>query len=269
MKSLICFREFPYARSTVLFGGIVSNLVSESTTLLHVIGSEEDIEVGNRRLEEAVEIIGDMEIETKIRSGDPLKEIIKEAREGQYELVVVGSQEVLRLLGSFFRTVTDKVANKVSSNVLVVKGDRNQLRRILIAVGGQRKGPAVVEYGATLTKASRADVSLIHVTNPVPSMYTGMEAMEETLPELLETDTPISQHLRWSARYLDEQGINAELIVQQGIAADEIMREANLGDYDLIVIGAPSSINPLRKILLHQVTPQIVERASCPVLIVR
>ncbi len=107
------------------------------------------------------------------------------------------------------------------------------------------------------------------MTSPIPTMYTGMEGMEETLSELLETDTPISHHLHWCAQYLDEQGVTAELKIQQGVASDEIMREAYIGNYDLIVIGARIDLHLLKKILVDQVTPHVIERSPCPVLVVR
>jgi nucleotide-binding universal stress UspA family protein len=100
-------------------------------------------------------------------------------------------------------------------------------------------------------------------------MYTGLEAMEETLAELLQSDTPVAEHLRASARYFSELDIDAEMKLRRGVVPDEILREARLGDYDLIVIGPGEGDAPLRRLLVADVTPKVVERAPCPVLIVR
>jgi nucleotide-binding universal stress UspA family protein len=99
-------------------------------------------------------------------------------------------------------------------------------------------------------------------------MYTGLEAMEETLPELLQTDTPLAEHLRESARLLAEQGVPAEVKLRRGMAHDEIVREAEQGDYDLIVMG-PNPMKGLRRIWTEDVTAQVIELAPCPVLVVR
>ncbi|GMQ78005.1 MAG: hypothetical protein BMS9Abin02_0499 [Anaerolineae bacterium] len=269
MHTLICFREFPYAEPTVYFGGLVAGLISSSTTLLRVIDNEDQTDQAKISLVEAQSLLQGLEVTKKIRIGNPLKEIFEEASEGEYDIVVVGSQEVLRLLDSLFDTFTDKVANKATSNVLVVRGEKKELNQILIPIGGQKMSRPVVELGSKIAKAAGAKVTLLYVTSPIPTMYTGMDGMEETLSELLETDTPISRHLHWSAQYLDEQGVKAELKLQQGVASDEIMREAHVGDYDLIVIGARIELGPFRKILVDQVTPRVIERSPCPVLVVR
>ena len=269
MRSLICFREFPYAKITVTFGGIVAREISSSTTLLHVSTKKEETGELNKSLNDAVMLLPEMDVETKVRSGDPLREIIEEVSEGEYDLVVVGSHEVVRLLDSLFGTLTNRVANKVKTSVLIVRGEKIRLDKILVPIGGQKLSKAVIEMGAKLAAAAGAEITLLYVTSPVPTMYTGMEGMEETLSELLKTDTPISHHLHWSAQYLEEQGVKADLKLQQGVASDEIMREARLGDYDLIVIGARTDVGPLKKILVDQVTPHVVERSPCPVLVVR
>jgi nucleotide-binding universal stress UspA family protein len=268
MQTLICFREFPYAEPTVSFGGLVAGLISSSTTLLRVIANEDGTKQAKESLVEAQRLLQGLEVTTKIRIGNPLKEIFEEASEGEYDIVVVGSHEVLRLLDSLFDTFTDKIANKATSNVLVVRGEKTELNQILIPIGGQKMSRPVVELGSKIANAAGAEVTLLYVTSPIPTMYTGMEGMEDTLPILLESDTPISHHLHWAAQYLDEHGVKAELKLQQGVASDEIMREAHVGDYDLIVIGARTDLGPFRKILIDQVTPHVIERSPCPVLVV-
>ena len=60
-------------------------------------------------------------VNTKIRHGDPADEILEEAEEGEYDLIVMGSKG----LGLFSRTLLGSVSNKVlnhsQKNVLIVK----------------------------------------------------------------------------------------------------------------------------------------------------
>jgi nucleotide-binding universal stress UspA family protein len=154
--------------------------------------------------------------------------------------------------------------------VLVVRGDRpGPLKKILVAIGGQKMNQKVVEAGARLAELFDAAVTVLFVTNPVPTMYTGLVEIEETLPELLRTDTPIARYLRWSARYLADQDVKADIEVAQGVASDKIMRLARQGDYDMVVIGAAGMPGPIRRLFVDQVTPHVVERAPCSVLLVR
>ena len=153
-------------------------------------------------------------------------------------------------------TLSDKVAHRAHSHVLIVRGERKELNQILIPAGGLKMNPDVVKIGARLAVASGAEVTLLYVTGPGPTMYTGLEGMEETLPEPLETDAPVSLHLRWSAEYLSDKGVIAELKLQQAVASEEILREAITADYDLIVIGARDHASWLKRLfLVDQVHP--------------
>ena len=128
----------------------------------------------------------------------------------------------------------------------------------------------VLKAGARLAEISGAAVTVLYVTNPVPTMYTGLDAIDESLEELLQSDTPIAQHLHWSAQYLNELGVKAVVKLAQGVASDVILREARQGIYDLLVIGASSLAGGLlRKLVIDQVTPHVIERAPCSVLVVR
>lgn len=60
-------------------------------------------------------------VSTKLRKGNPADEILEEAEEGAYDLIIIGS----RGLGTFTRTILGSVSNKVlnhaDTNVLIVK----------------------------------------------------------------------------------------------------------------------------------------------------
>ncbi len=60
-------------------------------------------------------------VQTKLRRGNPADEILKEAEEGNYDLIIMGS----RGLGVFSRTILGSVSNKVlnhtNKNVFIIK----------------------------------------------------------------------------------------------------------------------------------------------------
>lgn len=60
-------------------------------------------------------------VHTKLRKGNPADEILEEAEEGAYDLIVMGS----RGLGAFTRTILGSVSNKVlnhtDTNVLTIR----------------------------------------------------------------------------------------------------------------------------------------------------
>jgi nucleotide-binding universal stress UspA family protein len=126
----------------------------------------------------------------------------------------------------------------------------------------------MVRLGGRLAQAAQADVTLLHIASPVPSMYTGLDGIEETLAELLQTDTPLARHLRWCAKKLASYGITADIKLRHGVVASEILREAQIGDYDMIVIGSRTLASRLGELVLDNVARQILKQTECPVLVV-
>lgn len=60
-------------------------------------------------------------LETKLRRGNPADEIISEAEDGGYDLVVIGSRGLGTFSRTFLGSVSNKVLNHAKINVLIVK----------------------------------------------------------------------------------------------------------------------------------------------------
>ena len=269
MRTLICIRQFPYAHNTIRFGSLFAQQENASITVMTVVDDDESIPSAEEKLEAAREEYNLPDATIKVRKGHVLKEILKESLANSYDRVVVGARAVEGFLDTFLGTVTGKVADQATMSVLVVREGSPKLSRILVSVGGQKLNRNLIEVGARLAEASGANVTALHVTAPVPSMYTGLDGMEETLEEMLQTDTPVAQHLRWSAQYLVDKGIDSEIQIRHGAVVDEILREAIKGDYDLIVLGASALEGPLRSLMVEKITPQVVDKAPCSVFVVK
>lgn len=127
----------------------------------------------------------------------------------------------------------------------------------------------MIESGARIARAAGAQVTLLHVAGTIPSMYTGLNEIDETLSELLKSNTPIAQHLRSGAEILTRHEVNADLMLRHGLVASEILREAHKSDQDLIVMGAKERGLRLKQFILDDVVGKVIESAPCPVLMVR
>jgi nucleotide-binding universal stress UspA family protein len=58
--------------------------------------------------------------------------------------------------------------------------------------------------------------------------------------------------------------------MHRGVAVNEILRETHESGCDMLVIGAQVERTTwLNELLMSTVTPQVVDRASCSVLVVR
>lgn len=269
MRTLICIRQLPYSQETIRFGSLVALLEDSSITLLTVVQDDGQISEAEKGLAEARTLLDPPVATVLVRQGHILDEILNESQENEYDLIVIGAHDVAGFLDKFLGTLTRKVTDRATTSVLVVRESRPQIKRILLAMGGQKLNRTLIETGANLAIAAAANVTVLFVTEPVPSMYTGLEGIDETLEELLQTDTPVAQHLRWCAQYMAEQGVDSEIEIRHGVVADEIMREAMKGHHDLVVIGAVSLEGPLQRLMMDRVTPQVVDRAPCSVLVVR
>ncbi len=75
-------------------------------------------------LEKAMETFEDYsgEIKTEVRLGDPAQEIIDEAEEGGYDLVVMGNRGLNAFSRVMMGSVSNRVLNHVKTSVYIVKG---------------------------------------------------------------------------------------------------------------------------------------------------
>ncbi len=269
MNVLICVSDLPYTGSTVTLGSQVAKSLKRPISLLKVVTEEEEAETAAFTLEEVQKLLEMPVVETAISLGTPAKEILRKAESGNYSLIVVGAHAIHNLWDQFLQSVTRKVANQANVSVLIARGKSKELRHLLICTSGYVNSEAVIRNGAALAQAAQAKVTLLHVAESIPAMFTGLDEMEETLPELLQTDTPLARHLKWASEHLVQAQVLAELKLRWGIVLDEIIAEAQEGNYDLIVIGARAEYNVLSSLLMGQVTPKIIDNAPCSVLVVR
>jgi nucleotide-binding universal stress UspA family protein len=149
---------------------------------------------------------------------------------------------------------------------MLVRSVSRNFERMLVCTGGMEISKPVVNLSAKLAGTTGLLATLLTVSAAVPSMYTGMKVMDESLEKLLETETPMAQHLRRSAEALTASGIQAEIKISHGDVAEAILEETKEGHYDLVVLGETEG-STLRGLLLGNVTQQIINRAPCAVLI--
>jgi nucleotide-binding universal stress UspA family protein len=270
MDVLICVACLSGAGPQLAFGDILGSFDPTSRlTLLHVLPRGGDWPEARRCLVEARQKLECGSVETRIREGDPASQILAEIDQGGYHLAVLGVNEAPGLRRHFLGSVTTRVVRGAPISVLVAKQARSRLERILITSGGGDIGEIVIQVGSRLAQALGARATLLHVVTPVASMYTGLGEIEESLSELLQTDTPIARNLRSGAETLDRHQVPAELKLRHGVVADEIIRESVEGDYDLILMGAKKGLVRFKRLVLGAMTKEVVEKSERSVLVVR
>lgn len=271
MGILVFIKSIPYARSAVLYAGMLSRLTGSSMTLLAARERGADPAAVERTLEQAADLLSDMPVSRHTRVGSAVQSIRDEIQEGSYDLVVLQARRAIRYRQRLGMKIGRLVAVESPISVLVVKDSEHEvsLKNILVCTGGREQANIVIERAADLAAVAGANITLLHVATPVPTMYTGMDEMDERFEDLLQTDTPTARHLREAAKMLAERDIPAHLEIRRGEITDEIMRESEAGDYGLIVIGSSPADSRIRGWIMGDVPRNLVNHASCPVLVAR
>lgn len=214
--------------------------------------------------------------------GSPSAAIVNRAED--YDLTVIGATGVAAKArqGTPFSglgPVAARVVEHALGPVLVVRQPRTEEGlRALIAVDGSSASLNAIETFRSLFDLTGAEVSLIHVAE-TPWVHLGLEDEWETYDEedkeqseagvfekemVREGDTILEK----AREALRSTRISVSTVVSEGNPADEILGEADRGQYDLIVVGASGS-RDLKHSMLGSVSAKVARNASASVLIVR
>jgi nucleotide-binding universal stress UspA family protein len=207
--------------------------------------------------------------EVRVEAGNAEEIVTRQLKAWTYDLVALGALGKKRSRRGLANSVAMRIIEEAQTSVLVVKGERPGLSRVLICASGAELGHLSVWAGAALACGAQAQATVLHVVDAPPTMYAGLEQMEETLAELLQSETEMARELKWAAQVIKAECDISELKLRRGIVPDEILREGQVGDYDVIVLGSSQAAGGLVRALMGDVTREIVTRAERPVLVVR
>lgn len=193
--------------------------------------------------------------------GNAQQAILAAARRQSYDLVVLGrlNRTLTRLLP---RPRSKTIAQRLEPSVLRVQGDLQPVRRILLASGGDRTTLTNADLVARLARPLDASVTLLHVRSQVSLVFEppGHEPATTPAPEL--------EVLHAAQTRLIEAGIPTDTRVRSGPVLAEVLEELR-GDYDLLVIGAHRIGSALDRILLEDVTGDLLDVSPISTLVVK
>jgi nucleotide-binding universal stress UspA family protein len=142
-------------------------------------------------------------------------------------------------------------------------------KQILAAIDGSDESEAALDRAVAMAKESGAALFVVTVADYSPLLKaSGVEP--EVLRQMGEGVDPFKAILSVALERASGGGVTAKGAVlreQQGVAA-AIVRQAEAQGADLIVLGSRGATG-LRRVLLGSVARDVVERAHCPVLVVR
>lgn len=271
MRILMCTDGSSWAERALSFGAPIALSAKQPIVVLGVAqhrGERGRVREALTQAEERFREQG-IDLQTKLRVGQAADQILGETEEHPYDLLIVGSRRRRGVTRFLLGSTANRLASHSLVPVLIVRGERDSLREILICTGAGKPSEESIRFGALVAKGAGAKATLLHVMSQLLLTPRAAAAdWELATEEFLRGEAQEALHLREGLKILEEAGVPTRAKIRRGLVVDEIFAEAEEGDYDLIVVGAHAA-RGLDRYLLDDVANKIVAHARRPVLVVR
>ena len=271
MRVLVATSGTSEGDAAVHLGGIVSALAGGELRLLHVIKQEADQDEAEALLLRAQTLLDPAppRVERVIRSGQPAEEIALAAAEGRADLVVVGDHGQTGLARRLLPPTAEQVLQRISCPLLIARGTPRPLRRVLICEA--RRQPSLLQslpeaIGGLLARVEH--VTLLHVMSQIAAAPGVVSwELQADAEALIREKTPEGALLAADLARLQALGVRPGAKVRHGRVVDEILDEAQGGDYDLLMIGAHQG-GGWARFLLDDLAREIIGHSDRPTLVI-
>jgi len=281
MRLLLCTDGSPHGQAAIRLGAILARRSPETTTVLGVVETPAFWQAENRSEESHIQraleearclLAGPSEPRFRTRKGHAAEEILEEAALGDYDLVVVGARGRRGITRFLLGSTAERIARHAPVPVLIVRGARDAMERVLVCTAGKEPGLAAVKCGGQVAHLIGAQVTVLHVMSQIAGRPVlppdALEDLEAPAQTLMEHHTPEGICLEEAMDILTGLEVPARPLVRHGPVVEEILDEARQGAYDLLVIGAHATAG-LMGLLLDDVAHQIISHADRPILVAR
>lgn len=272
---LIATNGFKGTWAAIEYGAWLAELMKVRVTLLGVIeksavatsGASSPLENIFTQAEELFQNKG-VQYSLERRNGEAEQIIPEKANQGNFLTVVspLGRSRFRHwLIGRSLRGLMEQITGPI----LYVPEIRLPLQRLLISSGGIGYEVDTENLAMQVATISRADVTILHVIPLTDLDYPTTRNVREHGMDILDTDTILGQSLRKGLEIAKATGLNANVITRQGHVVEQILAEIRGGNYDMVCMGSHFSAHALRQLYTPNITAEVAEVVSCPVLTVR
>lgn len=136
--------------------------------------------------------------------------------------------------------------------------------RILLAVDGSDNAlRAAYEAIKLATLSENPLIEVVYVISPA-------KASKDTLDNPTDRDRERlrEEHIARTEALLREAELDYSILMFHGDPAQTLIDYEKEGRFDLLVLGS-RGLNPIQKFLLGSVSSKVIEKAGCPVLVVK
>ncbi|HXU09762.1 MAG TPA: ATP-binding cassette domain-containing protein [Blastocatellia bacterium] len=239
--------------------GFIAERLRARTTVLAVAEKPDEAEALQSRLAERAKTAGLADAALRVRFGNAAEQIATEQAASLYEMLVMSARprsKTPRLPVLESRALTRQIGKTLMTvlrhsdvSVLIAKGDRTKIERVMICTAAGEPGKSDVREGGRLARRLGAKVTLVYV-NVGPGDVS-----------------PLTRsHLDRAAATLKATDVEADVRIRNAPSAIAgILSEAREGNHDLIVIGAHG---PRTRIRFNDVMLQVLATVEQHVMVV-
>jgi nucleotide-binding universal stress UspA family protein len=204
-----------------------------------------------------------------IRGSTAERAIVLESRASQPDLVVFGPLSKggwQRWLG---QSAVRSLARRLTTSILLMRGRPNELRRALLCTAGGREGIVDARVTAALFGPLNGQATVLHIVSQMPLMFNRDLRNPDHLAEVvMGENTRVNRNIAAVQTVLSEAGVSAKIRIRVGMVVEQIKEELQVGGYDLLVIGAHHARTPLDRVLLEDLSAELLLDSAVPVLVV-
>ena len=240
---------------SVTSNSVAAQLAQDTQEERQLQAEGEDIKILEKAFDRLKSYFPEWTTETFSLQGSPAREITRQAKEWNADLIVVGSHGRTGIKRFVLGSVSQKIVNEAGCSVRVVRGEAwktGSPSRLLIGLDGTSAAREAVAEVARRMWIMGSEARLV-VARDAPDKNS------EWLREYVEDARKTLERAELSVTELIEVGDPKQLIVA---AAEE-------WGADCIFLGANDSENFFENLLLGSVSTAVVARAHCTVEIVR
>jgi nucleotide-binding universal stress UspA family protein len=198
--------------------------------------------------------------------GHPGDEIVRAVEDDWYEMTVMGAGGRSWLGHLLLGSVSTYVLHSSPSSVLIVhESSEVSPMRVLLGTDGSRGSERAVQDLAGFASRERCEVTALAVA-PSPPMVLPFPGSARAIDPAVETKLKhemlarAKDHATHAADELRTAGFRADARTVVGHATEQLLKEADGGNFQLVAVGSQGA-GPVRRSLLRSVSDQVVRHA--------
>ncbi len=212
-----------------------------------------------------------------IEVGSPARMLVADSL--NYDVTVLGAQSHKNGASAGLGPVASRVAEHSNATVLIARELHSDAGlKIMAPVDGSEGSLRALDKLAALVDLTGADVTLVHVVE-TPWLHAGDDqewmGYEEEKEEEIDPQAQFEREFETEGDAILENArarlpvrTSVNTLIYRGIPGEEILGEAETGDYDLVVMAA-SGVTDLKHQMLGSVSSKVAWNAPCSVLLIR